>query len=181
MDTLRNHKFKKLIIINIIGSIIPYCVFPWLIYLRRWLLFRLTLQSFCFPFGHLFLHLLFLRWHGYGSSPFGSSCPLGCRYSFGLCRGRLHSWALTCSKRDRNAIQTNTNNKESFLVFYRGLLMQWLLYISGSQMGVHVPLGVLQGVRERFIISLSLDIPIISLYFKTKPCVVKGYLAWFVF
>ncbi len=140
MDTLRNH---KLIIINIIGSIIPYCVFPWLIYLRRWLLFRLTLQSFCFPFGHLFLHLLFLRWHRCGSSPFGSSCPLGCRYSFGLCRGRLHSWALTCSKRHRNAIQTNTNNKEKKkkFCFYRGLLMQWLLYISGSQMGVHVPLG----------------------------------------
>ncbi len=146
MDTLRNH---KLIIINIIGSIIPYCVFPWLIYLRRRLLFRLTLQSFCFPFGHLFLHLLFLRWHRCGSSPFGSSCPLGCSYSFGLCRGRLHSWALTCSKREMPFKQILIIKREKkFLLFYRGLLMQWLLYISGSLMGVHVPLGVVGGTWE---------------------------------
>ncbi len=41
--------------------------------------------------------------------------------------------------------------------------------------------GYCRGYVRDIIISLSLDIPIISLYFKAKRCVVKGYLACFFF
>ncbi len=54
-------------------------------------------------------------------------------------------------------------------------LRQW--FSNGGTCTPRGTWGYCRGYVRDIIISLSLDIPIISLYFKAKRCVVKGYLA----